>query len=87
MGSDPLLTVVEAKNVWVLASIAVMKGSDPIKSTSPRSPKESINSNHVQYMNRQCYQDRVFARKSQSAERLSYVGDVAPRLAFRFRAR
>ena len=32
MGSDPLLTVVEAKNVWVLASIAVMKGSDPIKS-------------------------------------------------------
>ena len=34
MGSDPLLTVVEAKNVWVFASIAViMKGSDPIKST------------------------------------------------------
>ena len=33
MGSDPLLTVVEVKNVWVLASIAVMKGSDPIKST------------------------------------------------------
>ena len=33
MGSDPLLTVVEAKHVWVLASIAVMKGSDPIKST------------------------------------------------------
>ena len=33
MGSDPLLTVVEAKKVWVLASIAVRKGSDPIKST------------------------------------------------------
>ena len=33
MGSDPLLTVVEAKNVWVLASIAVMKGSDPINAT------------------------------------------------------
>ena len=27
-------------------------------------------------------QFEIFARESQSAERLSYVGDVAPRLAF-----
>ena len=33
MGSDPLLTVAEAKNRGVFASIPVMKGSDPIKST------------------------------------------------------
>jgi two-component system CheB/CheR fusion protein len=33
MGSDPLLTVAEAKTDRVLASTAVMKGSDPIKST------------------------------------------------------
>jgi hypothetical protein len=33
MGSDPLLTVVEAKNGDFFPSTAVMKGSDPIKST------------------------------------------------------
>jgi hypothetical protein len=33
MGSDPLLTVVEAKNGNSFPSTAVMKGSDPIKST------------------------------------------------------
>ena len=34
MGSDPLLTVVEAKNGDSFLSTAVMKGSDPIKSTA-----------------------------------------------------
>ena len=40
MGSEPLLTVAEAKNGGVFASISairsviVMKGSDPIKSTA-----------------------------------------------------
>jgi hypothetical protein len=34
MGSDPLLTVVEAKNGDFFPSTAVMKGSDPIKSTA-----------------------------------------------------
>ena len=33
MGSDPLRTVAEAKNGGFFASISVMKGSDPIKST------------------------------------------------------
>jgi hypothetical protein len=33
MGSDPLVTVVEAKNGDFFPSTAVMKGSDPIKST------------------------------------------------------
>ena len=32
MGSDPLLTVAEAKHVHFFASTAVMQGSDPIKS-------------------------------------------------------
>ena len=27
-------------------------------------------------------EDNIFSHESQSAERLSYVGDVAPRLAF-----
>ena len=34
MGSAPLLTVVEAKNGDFFPSTAVMKGSDPIKSTA-----------------------------------------------------
>ena len=38
MGSDPLLTVFEAKIVCFFASTAVMKGSDPIKSTAARIP-------------------------------------------------
>ena len=46
MGSDPLLTVVEAKNVWVLASVAVMKGSDPIKSTCHKISKNLVTARH-----------------------------------------
>ena len=36
MGSDPLLTVFEAKIVCFFASTAVMNGSDPIESTQSR---------------------------------------------------
>jgi hypothetical protein len=48
MGSDPLVTVVEAKNGDFFPSTAVMKGSDPIKSTAsmnhwkPYEPSESL---------------------------------------------
>ena len=38
MGSDPLLTVIEAKFVDFFVSTPVMKGSDPITSTTPKWP-------------------------------------------------
>ena len=52
IGSHPLFTVIEAKNVWVLASLAVMKGSDPIKSTlclpaRSRSTSSSVSADHA----------------------------------------